>query len=83
MIKFARSVLFAGLAAASLAACTTTGERIGGAGAGAVAGAVVAGPAGALVGGVAGAIVGPTVATDAGIRHRRSYRTHRRHHRAY
>jgi hypothetical protein len=57
MIK--QTILIVGLGWA-LAACTTTQERVTGAGAGAVVGSV-AGPAGAAVGAVGGAIVGPTV----------------------
>ena len=70
------------LAALSLGACSTTGERWGGAGVGAVTGGSIAGPGGALVGGVAGAVVGPTVATDMGVPHRH-YRCHWRHWRHY
>jgi osmotically inducible lipoprotein OsmB len=62
-----------GLSAFSLSACTTTQERVGGAGTGAVAGAAVAGPVGAVVGGVAGAITGPTVAAATGVPPRRHY----------
>lgn len=65
--------------ALALAACSTTGERIGGAGVGAVAGGAVAGPVGAVVGGVAGAITGPTVARDVGVPHRRRYYTRNGH----
>lgn len=79
MIKSGSILAFVGLAALTLAACSTTGERIGGAGAGALAGAAVAGPVGAAVGGVAGAITGPTVARNVGVPHRRYYK-HRRHH---
>ena len=50
------------LLGAALAGCTRSDSRLAGAGAGAAAGAVVAGPGGAAVGGVTGAIVGPTVA---------------------
>jgi hypothetical protein len=74
-------LLMAGLATLSLAACSTTGERLGGAGAGVVVGGAVAGPVGAVVGGVAGAIEGPTVSHAMGIPHRgRHYRRHRHHH---
>jgi len=58
MIKPAFVALGLGL---SLAACSTTEQRIGGAAAGAGTGAVVAGPVGAVVGGAAGAITAPTV----------------------
>ena len=54
--------LFA-LAAAGLAACTTTEQRASGAGVGAVAGAAVGGPVGAAVGGAAGAVAGGAVDT--------------------
>ena len=54
--------------ALGFAACTTTEERVSGAGAGALTGAVVAGPIGAAVGGVAGAVTGPTVSKRTGIR---------------
>lgn len=77
MRKSGLTLCVAALAAVGLAACSTTGERVGGAGVGALAGAAVAGPVGAAVGGVAGAITGPTVARNAGIPHRRYYR-HRR-----
>ena len=77
-----RNMVLAASVALGLGACTTTGERIGGAGVGAVAGAAVAGPVGAVVGGVAGAVTGPTVARDVGVPHRhRHYRHHRRHYR--
>ena len=75
-----RTLLFAGIAALSLTACSTTGERVGGAGVGALAGGAVAGPVGAVVGGVAGAITGPAISRDLGVPHRRSYR-HTRHYR--
>ena len=81
MIKSGRNLLMAGLAALTLAACSTSGERIGGAGVGAIAGGAIAGPVGAVVGGVAGAVTGPTVARDAGIPHRRYHRRHRSHRR--
>ena len=80
MMKTYRALVLAGFAALALSACSTTGERIGGAGAGALAGAAVAGPVGAAVGGVAGAITGPSIARSVGSPHRRYYR-HRRHHR--
>ncbi len=70
------------LAALGLAACSTTGERLSGAGVGAVTGGSIAGPGGAVVGGVAGAVVGPTVATDMGVPHRH-YRHHWRHYHHY
>ena len=82
MVSTGKISLVVALSALALAACTTTGERVGGAGVGAVAGAAIAGPVGAVVGGVAGAVTGPTVARDVGVPHRRSYR-HRRHHRTY
>ena len=78
MVVTLRNIVLAGGLAVTLGACTTTGERIGGAGVGAVAGAAVAGPVGAVVGGVAGAVTGPTLASDVGVPHRRHYR-HRRH----
>ena len=62
-------VTFAVLA---VAACTTSQQRVGGAGVGAVAGAAVAGPAGAVVGGVGGAVVGPSVSRDVGVPQRRA-----------
>lgn len=69
-------------AALSLAACSTSSERIGGAGVGIVSGAAVAGPVGAVVGGVVGVVEGPTVATDVGVPHHRRHRHWRRpHHR--
>ena len=80
-MKSGRTLIFAGLAAVGLAACTTSGERVGGAGVGAVAGAAVAGPVGAVVGGVAGAVTGPVVAGELGVPHRRHYRHHYRHRR--
>ncbi len=68
------------VSALGLAACTTTQERIGGAGTGAAAGAAVAGPPGAVVGGVVGVVSGPSVSRSVGLhRHGRYYR-HRRHH---
>ena len=70
------------LAALSLAACSTTDERWGGAGAGAVTGGSIAGPGGAVVGGVAGAVVGPGVAAEMGVPHRH-YRRHWRHYHHY
>ena len=72
-----RSVLFASglLAALALSACTSTEERAGGAGVGAVAGAAVAGPVGAVAGGVTGAVAGPTVAGAAGVPRASSRRT--------
>jgi hypothetical protein len=73
-------LLMAALATLSLAACSTTGERLSGAGAGVVVGAAVAGPVGAVAGGVAGAIEGPIVSSEMGIPHRGRYRHHRRHH---
>jgi len=67
-----------GVSAVSLASCSSTEERVGGAGTGAVAGGAVAGPVGAVAGGVAGAVTGPTVAHHMGIPHRRY--AHRHHH---
>ena len=81
MMKSGRTLFLAGLAALSLAACSTTGERVGGAGVGALAGGAVAGPVGAVVGGVAGAITGPAVASNLGVPHRRSHRYWRHHRR--
>ena len=66
-----------GLAALGLAACTTSQQRVGGAGAGAVAGAAVAGPVGAVAGGVVGAAAGPTVADATGVPKRRVVRKKR------
>jgi len=65
MKRLARIVVLGGLGM-TVAACTTTEERVGGAGAGALAGAAVGGPVGAAVGGVAGAAAGPTVADTVG-----------------
>jgi osmotically inducible lipoprotein OsmB len=70
-------VMTVGLLALSLAACTTTQERVGGAGAGALAGAAVAGPVGAAVGGVGGALAGPTVSNEVGVKKKRTHRRHR------
>lgn len=83
MIKSGRFFLIAAVASLGLAACSTSGERIGGAGVGAVAGGAIAGPVGAVVGGVAGAITGPAVASEAGIPRRRYYARHHRHHRRH
>jgi osmotically inducible lipoprotein OsmB len=63
-------LLVSGFAAVVLSGCTTTGERLTGAGVGAVGGGVVAGPVGAVVGGVGGAVVGPSVAHSTGVSHR-------------
>jgi hypothetical protein len=71
------------LAALGLTACSSTSERLSGAGVGVVAGGSVAGPVGALVGGVAGAVEGPHVANDMGVPHRgyhRHWRRWRRYH---
>jgi osmotically inducible lipoprotein OsmB len=73
MIK--RMMVIIGVAWA-VAACTTTQERVTGAGAGAVVGSV-AGPAGAAVGAVGGAIVGPSVSNatvDQPTRRKKRYR---------
>jgi osmotically inducible lipoprotein OsmB len=78
MKKSYRNLFIACLAALSLAACSTTGERLGGAGVGAVTGGAIAGPVGAVAGGIGGAIVGPRVSNAMGIPHRG--RTHRHHH---
>jgi osmotically inducible lipoprotein OsmB len=76
------NLLLVGLAALSLAACSTTGERFGGAGVGAVTGGAIAGPVGAVAGGIGGAIAGPSVSNAMGIPHRgRTH--HRRHYRHY
>ena len=80
MIYASRILVSVGLAALTLSACSTTGERVGGAGVGAVAGAAVAGPVGAVVGGVAGAVTGPTIARDLGVPHRKRYHRHHRRH---
>ncbi len=53
-----------GFAALFLSACTTTQERVSGAGAGALVGSI-AGPPGAVVGAVGGAVFGPSVARAA------------------
>ena len=66
MNMLARIVVLGGLGL-TVVACTTTQERVGGAGAGALAGAAVGGPVGAAVGGVAGAVTGPTVASATGV----------------
>jgi|tagenome__1003787_1003787.scaffolds.fasta_scaffold19994343_1 osmotically inducible lipoprotein OsmB len=65
-------LLLAATAAVSLAlgACTTTQERVSGAGAGALVGSV-AGPPGAVVGAVGGAVVGPSVSNATVDRRRR------------
>ena len=82
MTIFNRSFCIAAIAALSLSACSTTGERVGAAGIGAVAGAAVAGPVGAVVGGVAGAVTGPAIARDVGVpHHKRYYRHNRRYYR--
>ena len=65
MNMLARIVVLGGLGL-MVVACTTTQERVGGAGARALAGAAVGGPLGAAVGGVAGAVTGPTVANANG-----------------
>ncbi|HVL71454.1 MAG TPA: hypothetical protein VM434_06160 [Beijerinckiaceae bacterium] len=70
-----RVLVAAGFLALLLGACTTTEQRIGGAGAGAAAGAVVAGPLGAVVGGVAGAATGPGVGRAVGVRQAKGKRT--------
>ena len=70
-LAFAIFVVLAG------AACTTTEQRMGGAGVGAVAGAAVAGPGGAVVGGVAGAVTGPRVGRQVGVAQRRARRVKR------
>ena len=68
-----------GLTALSLGACSTSGERLSGLGAGAIVGGSVAGAPGAVVGGSAGAIEGPHVAHAMGVPHRRWHRHWRRH----
>ena len=70
-----KKLAMAAFALAVLAACTTTQQRVGGAGVGAAAGAAVAGPAGAVVGGAAGAAAGPTVSRQVGVPQRRARRT--------
>src|SRR5271165_585656 len=62
----------------SLAACSTTGERLSGVGVGAVSGGAVGGPAGAVVGGVVGGVTGPAVARSMGVPHRHYH--HHYHH---
>jgi uncharacterized membrane protein len=76
-----RKLFIVGLMGLSLAACSTTGERFGGAGVGAVTGGAIAGPVGAVAGGIGGAIVGPRVSNAMGIPHR-GHR-HHRHYRHY
>jgi hypothetical protein len=61
------ALLTLAFASLALAACSTTQERVGGAGVGAVAGAAVAGPVGAVAGGAVGAVTGPTVARETGV----------------
>ena len=56
----------------AVAACTTSQQRVGGAGVGAVAGGAVAGPVGAVVGGVGGAVAGPSVSREIGVPQRRT-----------
>jgi len=60
------------------------GERIIGAGVGAVSGAIVAGPVGFIGGGVIGYVAGPDIACGLGInrcyRHRHRHRHRRRRH---
>jgi hypothetical protein len=73
-----RKLFIFGLVGLSLAACSTTGERLGGAGVGALTGGAIAGPVGAVAGGIGGAIVGPGVSNAMGVPHRG-----RRHHRHY
>jgi osmotically inducible lipoprotein OsmB len=61
----ARSLFFVAMAAALCqSACTTTQQRVSGAGAGALVGSV-AGPPGAGVGAVGGAVFAPSVARAA------------------
>jgi hypothetical protein len=62
LVMWLKCSIFAGiaLAALSLAGCSTTQERVSGAGAGALVGSV-AGPPGAVLGAVGGAIIGPSV----------------------
>ena len=80
MSRICGGLLFAGVVGLALAGCTTMGERMSGAGVGAVGGGAVAGPVGAVAGGVGGAIVGPSVAHAAGVPHRRyATRRHYRH----
>ena len=69
MFKLSCGLLVTGITALMLSGCTTMGERVSGAGVGAVGGAAVAGPVGAVVGGVGGAVAGPTVAHAAGVPH--------------
>jgi hypothetical protein len=76
-----RNLFMAGVVGLSLAACSTTGERIGGAGVGALAGGAILGPVGAVAGGVGGAVYGPRASHAMGIPHR-GYR-HHRHYRHY
>ena len=72
-----RNLFIVGLVGLGLAACSTTGERIGGAGVGAVTGGAIAGPVGAVAGGIGGAVYGPRVSHAVGIPHRGRYRHHR------
>ena len=62
-----KKLAFVAFVVLGLAACTTTQQRVGGAGVGAVAGGAVAGPVGAVVGGVGGAVAGPSVSREVGV----------------
>lgn len=75
-----RTLFLAGLVGLSLSACSTTEQRIGGAGVGAVTGGAILGPVGAVAGGVGGAVYGPRASRAVGIPqsgHRRHYRHYR------
>jgi hypothetical protein len=62
-------------------AAANAGERVIGAGVGAVSGAIVAGPVGFVGGGVIGYVAGPEIACGLGIN--RCYRHRHRHRRHY
>jgi osmotically inducible lipoprotein OsmB len=72
-----KKLAWAAFALLAVTSCTTTEQRVGGAGVGAVAGAAVAGPGGAVVGGVAGAVTGPRVSRQMGVPQRRARRAKR------
>lgn len=70
--RVAAAVLAGGLSLVPAAAGAQ--ERAGDAALGAIAGAVVAGPVGLVAGGVIGYTAGPGIASEWGLRHRRSHR---------
>ncbi len=80
MLMSFRGLVLASMVALSLAACSTTGERLSGAGVGAVSGGAVGGPAGAVVGGVVGGVTGPAVATSMGVPHHHHYHHYHYYH---